>query len=376
MNLSFQEYNARKIVNAHKHIDGAWFWDKYSAHPYIGCRHGCEFCYSRGGPYLGQRDPAKFDSMIKVKRNAVELLKKELPRLTPDILSCGDWQEPAESRYQISRAMLAVVLENRFPLLVIERSPLLLRDLDLLQSIRDQSWVCVLLSFSHVDPALKAAFEPCSPGLAPRLRMMEQLALAGIPVGMSLMPILPLVGDDDAHLEDAIRAAKDRGASFVLGAGLTMAGAQAERTLAAYQKLDPALAPRVRDFYHWPQGGQPAYGPPQSYSQELSRRVRALCIKHGMPDRMPRWIGGGPFAANRHIAERLFLRVYDLELEPASATRIWAYRKAAWTIDEWPVPIGELFSARGEEGLRALPGIGSTIAADIAGWLKESPNQI
>ena len=49
MNLKFQEYNARKIVNVHKHVDGPWFWGKYTAHPYVGCRSGCDFCYLRGG---------------------------------------------------------------------------------------------------------------------------------------------------------------------------------------------------------------------------------------------------------------------------------------------------------------------------------------
>ena len=90
MNLEFQEYRARKIVNIHRHVDGPWFWGRYSAHPYIGCRSGCEFCYVRGGRYLGRRDPDTFDTLIQVKVNAVELLRKELARLKPDVIACGD----------------------------------------------------------------------------------------------------------------------------------------------------------------------------------------------------------------------------------------------------------------------------------------------
>ena len=71
MKLEFQEYGPRKIVNVHRHVDGPWFWGKYSAHPYVGCRSGCEFCYLRGGRYLGRRDPATFDNLIQVKINAV-----------------------------------------------------------------------------------------------------------------------------------------------------------------------------------------------------------------------------------------------------------------------------------------------------------------
>jgi len=84
MQLEFHEYRPRKLVNVHRHVDGPWFWTKYSAHPYVGCRSGCEFCYLRGGRYLGRRDPANFDTLIQVKVNAVELLQKELARLVPD----------------------------------------------------------------------------------------------------------------------------------------------------------------------------------------------------------------------------------------------------------------------------------------------------
>jgi DNA repair photolyase len=378
MNPEFQEYQAKKILNVHKHVDGGWFWDKYSAHPYIGCRHGCEFCYSRGGPYLGNRDPDTFDTLIQVKTNAPELLRGELARKTPDVIVCGDWQLPAEERYGLSRRMLEAVLACGFPLLVIERSPFLLRDLDLLQEINRRSWAGVTLSFSNVDPALKKAFEPCSPGLEPRLAMMEKIARAGILVGMNLMPILPVVGDDDAHLEAAVRAAGDRGASFVLAAGLTMAGAQAERTLAAARRLDPALEASWRKLYGWREGGEPNYGPPSGYTLQLGRKVRELCGKYGLRDRMPRPIVSGPLAANKKTAERLFLKIHDLELEPAAPQRIWAYRKAAWAVDEFPKSIAVVLSAMGETGIRAIPGLPPGIAKEIAEWLtpsQPSPNQ-
>jgi DNA polymerase/3'-5' exonuclease PolX len=86
---------------------------------------------------------------------------------------------------------------------------------------------------------------------------------------------------------------------------------------------------------------------------------------------MPRWIGGGPLSINKRVAERLFLKTYDLELEQAPQPRIWAYRKAAWTADEYTGNIAELFSARREAGLRALPGIGAGIAAEIGKFLEE-----
>jgi len=371
MKLEFQEYRVRKIVNVHKHVDGPWFWGKYTAHPYVGCRSGCAFCYSRGSRYLGRRDPKTFDTLIQVKINAVELLRKELPRLGRDVIACGDWQRPAEDRYRLSRGMLEVVRDFDFPLFIVERSPLLTRDLDLLVEINRQAWVGVVLSISSLDPILKRAFEPRSPGVRRRLRAMAQLAEAGILVGTGLMPVLPFVGDDEAHLEEVIRATKDHGGTFVLGSGLTMDGAQAERTLAAARRLDPALEARWRELYDWEEGGKPNYSPPGAYNARLGLLIRELCGRYGLLDRMPRYIAPGALAVNKRVGERLFLKTYDLELEEASDYRIWAYRKAAWTVDEWPESVAEIYEARGEAGLRELPGIGKKLAKEIAGYLQE-----
>ncbi|MFL7791839.1 MAG: radical SAM protein [Anaerolineae bacterium] len=368
MNLEFQEYQTRKIINVHKHVDGPWFWGKYTAHPYVGCRSGCEFCYARGERYL-RRDPATFDTLIGVKVNAVELLREELPKLARDVIFVGDWQRPAEDRYRLSRQMLEVVRDLEFPLFITERSPLLVRDLDLLADINARAWVGVTYSMSSVDPALKRAFEPRSPGVRLRLRAMAQLADAGILVGANLMPVLPFVGDDEAHLEDVVRAVKDHGGAFVLGGGLTMDGVQARRTLEAFRLFDPALEARVRELYAWKTGGKPSYGPPGAYNARLGLLVRELCARHGILDRMPRYIAPGPLAVNKRIAERLFLKTYDLELEQAKEYRLWAYRKAAWTVDELGQSIGDIYAAEGEAGLQALPGIGKSIAAQIAKWL-------
>jgi DNA repair photolyase len=155
--LQTEEYRARRIVNVHEHVDGPWFWGKYTAHPYVGCRSGCDFCYARGGHYVGRRDAATFDEVIRVKVNAVELLRRELPRLAPDVISVGDWQQPVEDRYRLSRSMLEVVHDAGFPLYLNERSPLVTRDLDLLVAIQRRSFVGVSFSLSNVDPAQPGA---------------------------------------------------------------------------------------------------------------------------------------------------------------------------------------------------------------------------
>jgi DNA repair photolyase len=369
LKLEFEEYRPRKIVNVHKHVDGPWFWSKYSAHPYVGCRSGCEFCYTRGGRYLGKRDPDSFDKLIRVKINAVDLLRKELPRLEKEIIVAGDWQQPAEGRYRLSRGMLEVVLDNGFPLLIVERSPLLTRDLDLLVEINKRSWVGVVFSISSLDPALKRAFEPRSPGVTQRLKAMQMIARSGILVGTSMMPIFPFLADSEVQLEELVLASKDNGGSFILGGGLTMQGVQAERTLAVARSLDPALDSRWRGLYHWPPGGKPNYSPPNAYISRLGLLVRELCTRHGLLDRIPRHIEPGPLAINKFIAEKLFLKTYDLELGGASSYRIWAYRKAAWTVDELSESVVDIHNRAGKAGLEELPSVGKSLATEIADWM-------
>jgi DNA repair photolyase len=365
MRLEFEEYQPSKIVNIHKHVDGPWFWGKYTAHPYIGCRSGCAFCYERGIRYLRGRNPETFDKLIQVKVNAVDLLRKELLKLEREIIAVGDWQQPAEKRYRLSRGMLEVVLEQGFPLFIIERSPLLTRDLDLLVEINRKSWAGVLFSISSLEPELKRVFEPHSPGVKQRLQAMAALANAGIYTGLSMMPILPQVGDREEQIEALIVASKDHGGKCVLAGGLTMDGFQAEHTFETARNLHPQLEANWRVLYNWDGPGKRRYGPPAVYNARIGMLVRSLCQKHGLLDRMPRYVPDGPLTVNKRVAEWLFLKTYDLELEQASSYRVWAYRKAAWTVDELPVNIADIFAQSGEAGLRELPAIGEKLAGEI-----------
>lgn len=154
-----------------------------------------------------------------------------------------------------------------------------------------------------------------------------------------------------------------------------MEGVQAERTLAAARRFDLAIETRWRELYRWTAEGKPSYDSSRAYHPRLGLKVRELCARHGLRDRMPRYTGTGPLAVNKLITEQLFLKTYDLELAQAPEQRIWAYRKAAWVIDELPQSIGELFETRGEVGLQELPGIGKSIAQEIAGALKRAPAQ-
>jgi len=117
--------------------------------------------------------------------------------------------------------------------------------------------------------------------------------------------------------------------------------------------------------------GKPKYGPPGAYNARIGLLVRELCEKHGLLDRMPRYVAPAPLDVNKRLAERLFLKTYELELEQAKDFRIWAYRKVAWTVDELAENILDIFHTRGEDGLMELPNIGKGISGAIARWLEK-----
>src|SRR3970282_784440 len=113
-----------------------------------------------------------------------------------------------------------------------------------------------------------------------------------------------------------------------------------------------------RRMYGWQPEGEPRYGPPREFAARLGRMVRELCEKHGLRDRTPRYIPAGPLAVNKRLAEQLFLKTYDLELERAATQAVWAFRKAAWAVDELASRVDDLYRGQGLAGLESVAGIG------------------
>ena len=364
MAVTYVPYKAKKLLNTYKHIDGGWFWNKYSAYPYVGCQFGCEFCYQREPKYLPYPDPDDFDKVIKVKLNAPELLRKELSRVPVDLISTGDYQ-PAEKEFKLSRKLLEVALDMGFPIFILERSPLITKDLDLIKAINEKSFATVLFSASFADSkSAKKVFEPKSPAVKLRYKAMEQIASQGILTGTAFMPILPFISDSETNLEAVAKMTRDYGGSFILAGSLTLSGYQKERYLNVVSRNYPELVSKYDELYG------PNYHPSGAYWGQIANKVRELCHKHGINDRMPRWIAPGALSTNKRIAEKLFLKVYDLELEGGNNYKTWAYRKAAWAIDELDKDIEEICSTQGIEGLLAIPNIGKGLAGEIEAMLK------
>jgi len=371
----FVPYQAKTILNKGKRPDH-WFWSRYSAYPYKGCQHGCEFCYCRETKYCPHDAPADFDHVIHVKENAPDLLRKALSRLPVDVVCTGDYQA-AERKFCISRRMLEVCLDLGFPVSVLERSPLVLRDLDLLKDINARAPSVVFFSLISApdSPTYERVrqMENLAPRMEKRYAAMEQIAKAGILTGISMMPILPGLCDTDGNLEATLRWTANHGGKFVLAAGLTLADQQRDYFFGVLRDRFPDLLPLYEQIYPSGSYGAVRSGDPHA----IGRRIRELCRQYGIADRMPRpIIPGHKQALNKRIVEALANQCYWMELDNAPGQRVWAYRKVAWAIEDLDVDIGLLYRQMGRKGLENLENVGPRLAEVVEGLLAElSANQ-
>lgn len=280
--VEYEVYKPKRVLIVHKRVDENWFWNKYSAHPYIGCFHNCHFCYSRAEKYMQFPDPADFSERIRVKANADRLLRKELSRVERNVIITGDYQ-PVERKYGLSRKMLGVVRDLLFPLHILERSPYLMKDIDILEDIRKQTWCCISFSFSTVDKDISRLLEPRAPSPQRRMRAIKDLAGRGFLVGLSFMPIVPYITDSAEMTEETIAMAKENGAQFILAGSMTMESWQRDWFMDFLKEDFPELVPKYEDLY----AGN-AYSPRQDYVNETMKRVSSLCKRHDIAERIPK----------------------------------------------------------------------------------------
>jgi len=323
-------------------------------------------CYCREQKSYPFDDPRDFAYRIQVKENAPELLR----RVPVDVAGTGDYQ-PAERKFGLSRRMLEVCLELGFPVSVLERSPLVLRDLDLLGEINERARAVMMWSIIYTPDSVHRAklreMERLAPPPAKRFAAMAQFARAGILTGTCMMPILPDLCDTNENLEAVVRWTAEHGGQFVLAGGLTLADQQREYFLDVLDERFPNLASRYRGLY--PPG---QYGPTRSDWRPVALRLKELCEQYGISDRMPRpIIPGDKRTLNKRIVEALARQVYDMELGGEPSQSIWACRKAAWAIEDTEQDLGLIYRAMARKGLESIENVGPRMAEVIEGLLAE-----
>ncbi len=355
-------YSAKRILNIQKYCDGGWFWVKYSAHPYLGCTYGCQYCYEWDKKYTPYQKSDLLDQMIKVKKNAADLLAQELATQPIDIMTLGDWQ-PVESKYRLSRAMLKVINELGFPVFINEKSPSILKDLDLLKKIKERNYANVGFSIITIhDDETRDIFEPKAPSVKARFEAMEKLASNNIMTGTVFMPILPFIYDNEINIKEVIQTTKEAGGKYVLDAGLTLNGYCRERYFHALKKYNPKLINQYEKIYQ----NQDSY---QSYYKDVHNLVKKYCQQYRITNTIPRPVNHFPkqMRINKLIAERIYIKARELQLQGEASYRVLAYTKVAREIDRIDFDILTLYEKEGWDGLKRISGIGDKLATFVEG---------
>lgn len=271
-----------KVLLAHVHQPEPWFGLRYNKNIYRGCQHQCIYCDSRSECYQIEN----FNDVL-VKVNAIDLLRKELPRKrvkgTIGTGSMSDPYLPLEMERGLTGQALQIIAEHQFPVHIITKSDLVLRDLDVLRKI-NQVYAAVTFTLPTVDDSQAKKIEPGAPLPSARLRAMQELAKHGILTGVTMMPILPLIGDSEENIAQIVAQAKANGAAYIIPSfGMTLRDRQRRYY---YQKLDQHF-PGLKQEYIRRFGNQ-YFAPAQNLSQ-LEAAFHQLCKQADLLTAIPQF---------------------------------------------------------------------------------------
>ncbi len=291
-----KEIKVKQILNKTKRRD-LWFLDDYTINPFSACSFNCLYCYIRGSKYGPDMQQA-----VQVKSNAPILLSKALSdraaRGQYGIIVMSSATDPylkIEEQLNLTRKLLETIAFYKFPVHVITKSPLVLRDLDMLKKIEQNAILpkdlqgkvkgaLVSFSFSTVDDDLARIFEPGAPVPSLRIAAMRNLKATGITTGVSLMPLLPYITDTDQQLNRAFEIFKELNMDYVMPAGLSLFGdTKADsKTLMmrAVKKHFPELLPAYKRLF------KDSNRLPKTYQQALEAKFSRLRIAHNLPNRI------------------------------------------------------------------------------------------
>jgi len=209
----FYEY-PKKIINKVSSQDVGM---DYSINPYQGCEHGCVYCYARNShEYWGWDAGLDFESKIIVKKNAPQLLEKELLnpkwKVKPIVLSGNtDCYQPLERKLRITRSLLKVLAKYRHPVGIITKNVGFLEDMDILEDLAKDNLIRVVLSVTSLDEKLRSVLEPRTASSIKKLQSIKTLSDRGIPVSIMNAPIIP--GLNHTETTEIIKKSAEMGAT-------------------------------------------------------------------------------------------------------------------------------------------------------------------
>jgi DNA repair photolyase len=253
LGINFYEVNAHSAINKVPKQSRMPF--RFTINPYRGCTHACNYCFARPShTYLDFNARDDFERQIVVKVNAPEVVRAELarPRWKHEHVALGTNTDPyqwVEGRYKLMQGIWEAMRDFANPCSVLTKSPLLLRDLKLMQEIAERTEFSANLSVPTLDEKAWRATEPHTPHPRKRLEAVGELNRAGIPTGILIAPLMPGINDAPEQVEEILELAAEAGAVSVGGIGLHLRGEVREIWFDWLREHRPDLLSRYEELY-------------------------------------------------------------------------------------------------------------------------------
>jgi DNA repair photolyase len=254
LNMRFHEVRTKSALN-HVPPGTSRVPFEWTINPYRGCTHACVYCFARPTHEYLELDAGRdFEREIIVKVNVPEVLRKELarPSWRGASIALGTNTDPyqwVEGRYKLMRGIWEAMRDFRNPCSILTKSPLLLRDLDLLQEIAAVTEVSACMSVPTLDEKAWRATEPHTPNPKARLDAVATLNAAGIPCGVLIAPLMPGVNDAPEQVEAIVDAATEANATYIGGQTLFLRGAVRDLYFDWLREHRPDLVGRYEKLY-------------------------------------------------------------------------------------------------------------------------------
>ena len=253
-----------------------WFGIDYNMNIYRGCNHGCIYCDSRSECY---RDDTFYK--VKAKDKALNILEKDLrSKKTKGVIGTGSMSDPYnsyEKELELTRGALKLIDSYGFGVAIATKSPLVVRDIDLLQKINRHSPVIIKMTITTIDDDLSKIIEPNINKSSERFAALNTLAEQGIFCGILLLPVLPFITDTVDNIEGIVNKAAACSVNFIYsGFGLTLRDRQ---RIYYYEKLDEYF-PGLKEKYRHSFGNQ--YSCSSKNAKLLSQQLIINCEKNGI----------------------------------------------------------------------------------------------
>ena len=281
--------------------------------------------------------PENFHNEIMIKTDVDTMLDLRISRartFLPDVVGIGgvtDSYQPAEKKYENTRKILKVLAKHKYPVHIITKSTLVLRDLDLLAEIAAQTWCTVSFTITTIDPDMAKFLDNFAPSPEKRLNTLRQIneKAPGVQTGVLLMPLVPFLSDDAAGVEKLITAVSKANADYLMfGGAMTLRNLQADWFLKHLRVTYPELVAKYAKLYSFTETAETydgGYVPSGDYMITKHKMLTALCNKHKMPYRIKRFIPNDYRKTNYEIAERMLNVSFERQMVGESwETLFWA----------------------------------------------------